>query len=360
MNYRKTKILASKSVTVNATETIDINIRDIISSIYVRIQAKNGSTPCTPAGHPAGFATKVELVDGSDVLFGLDGYEIQALNYYDRLVTPDTELIDGENDYHHASFLLDFGRFLYDPMLAFDPKKFVNPQLKITNDWDLVDSSAAAGYLLVEADVFDEKMPSPIGFLMSKEIEAYTMGNAAAHKYIDLPLDHPFRKLLFRAYITNKAPNSIIDDFKLSEDHDKRIPIDVDIDEYLRWQMGILPPLVEHFQLRLSATAKSVYTMPTYWPMAFVMPSASGYVNYDGTYYEGERHSLIANATISGASQGHIFGYVPHHTICFNFGDQNDMDDWYDVTRLGSLRADIYQKTQAAACILFGQQMRRY
>lgn len=360
MKYRRATILAEKAVTVNTTETIDINLEDIISSIYIRIRGKNGSDAPTPAGHPAGFATKIELVDGSDVLFSLDGYQIQALNYYDRLVTPHTEISDGGGDDQLASFLLDFGRYLYDTELALDPKRFRNLQLKITNDWDLVDANAASGYVKVEADVFDEKVVSPMGFLMSKVIEQYTMTGSAAYKYIDIPTDHPFRKLLCRSFLTNIPPNGAVDEFRISEDNDKRVPFDVDVDHYLHSQFGTLLPITEHFTIRLSTTLNSAYVMPTYWPFIMGHPHTALAAIQRQTYHAAERQGLLADNPSSIAANLIAFGYVPHHTLCFPFGDQKDLDDWYDVTAKGSVRARLLSHSSACVTSLFGQQLRRY
>jgi len=362
MNYRLADVLAEKSVTVNTTETIDIRIIQPISRFIIRCRATNAAATATLLANPAALLTKIELVDGSDVLFSLSGYEAQALNAYEMGVTPDTEIIDGTGNDQHATFIINFGRKLFDRELALDPTRFRNLQLKITNDWDACDANAVAGYILVKAEIFDERVISPIGFLMSKVIESYTMGAAAAYKYIDLPTDHPFRKLLLRPYLTNVAVNASLSEFKLSEDNDKRIPIDVSVDQYLRYMMSVWPVLAEHFQLILSTTVASVYTIPTYWPMPLMMLSAAGYANYDATYYSAERHSIDANASISGESVGVIFGYVPHHTIEFPFGDQMDLDDWYSLKPEQSLRARIYQQAGGSGAVtaLFGQQLRRY
>lgn len=360
MKYRRTVILAEKAVAVNTTETIDINLEDIISSIYIRIKCTTGTAHATPGGHPAGFASKIELVNGSDVLFSLDGYQCQALNYYDRLVTPDTEITDGENEECWGSYLIDFGRFLYDTELALDPKQFRNLQLKITNDWDLFDADAAAGYLLVEADVFDEKVVSPMGFLMSKVIEQYTMTGSAAYKYIDIPTDYPFRKLLCRSYLVNIPPNGAVDEFRISEDNDKRVPLDVDVDHYLRAQMGTLPPLLEHFVIRLSTTLKSAYIMPTYWPFIMGLPHTALKPLQRETYYAADRQGLKADNASAIAANLVAWGYVPHQVICFPFGDQKDLGDWYDVTEKGSVRARLLSHSSACVTSLFGQQLRRY
>lgn len=361
MNYRKATILAEENASAAGTKTIDITIADVISRIYVRMKAKNGTDRCAQAAHPAKLVSKIELVDGSDVLFSLSGYQLQALNYYDLRVTPDTEIIDGGNDWQHAVFLMDFGRWLHDPQLGFDPKKFSNPTLKITHDYQLVDTGAVEGKLLVLADLFDEKVPSPIGFLTSKEIETYS-STAAANKYIDLPTDHPFRKLLVRAYLTNKSFESEVDEIRLSEDNEKRIPIDVDVEPYIRELCGIFPPMHEHFQFRIQTTTTDVYVMPTYWPMLYGEWSQHNYATTRITYTEAERQGMRSATNGTYPFMGVCCGYVPHQTLAFMFGDQKDMADWYDVTKVGSLKLRLHgtSGSSAAAVAVFGQQLRTY
>jgi len=134
MNYRVADMLVEEAASSAGTKTVEIALTDVVSRILIRMTAQNGSDRCVQAAHPAQLISKIELVDGSEVLYSLSGLQVQALNYYDQLVTPDTEIIDGENNWQHACFMIDFGRFLWDPLLAFDPKKLSNTQLKITHD----------------------------------------------------------------------------------------------------------------------------------------------------------------------------------------------------------------------------------
>lgn len=361
MNYRVADILTEEAADSAKTKTIDITLRDIISRIFIRIKAQNGSDRCEQAAHPAKLISKIELVDGSDVLFSLSGLEAQALNYYDQLVTPDTEIIDGENDWQHACYCIDFGRYLFDPLLAFDPNKFTNPQLKITHNYQTVDTGAADGKLLVQAHIFDEKVPTPEGFLMSKQIQTYDSA-ADAYEYIDIPTDHPIRKLLVRAYLTNVSFEGEIDKIRLSEDNDKRVPFDLEIEPYIRYLCGILPPIHEHWQIRAQTTDTSFYIMPTYWPMLDGMSQQTTWWRRSSTYYQAERQTLIAEANMGAPAMGYATGYVPHQTLAFMFGLQDVIEDWYDVTKIGSLRARLHgtASSSAAEVTLISQQLRKY
>ena len=60
-------------------------------------------------------------------------------------------------------------------------------------------------------------------------------------------------------------------------------------------------------------------------------------------------------------SWGWVHGYLPHHCFDFVFGDPNDLDDLYDVTKLGHLNLRLEAGdgggTTGEVAI---QQLRRY
>jgi len=361
MNYRTADVLTEEDASSAKTKTIDLTLRDIVSRMFIRFKAKNAGVRATLLANPAALITKIELVDGSDVLFSLNGYEAQALNYYDQLVTPDTEIIDGDNDWQHACFMIDFGRFLFDPVLAFDPTKFTNPQLKITHNYKALDANAVEGKLLVQAHIFDEKVPTPTGFLMSKEIQTYSSGDDT-YEYVEIPTDHPMRQLLVRAYLTNKSFESEINEIRLSEDNDKRIPFDLSIEPYIRYLCGTLPPIHEHFQLRAQTSATYFYIIATYWPIIYGMSQTVADWVRSSAAYEGEKQAMASATQMSSPFMGYATGYVPHQTLSFPFGLQQEIADWYDVTKLGSLRARLHGTSGASAAevTLFSQQVRNY
>lgn len=361
MNYRRADILTKEAASTAKTKTVDITLRDIISRIIIRMRGTNGTDRAVLAAHPAKLVSKIELVDGSNVLFSLNGYEAQALNYYDQLVTPDSEIQDSENAESFCTYYIDFGRFLFDPLLAFDPKKFTNPQIKITHDYQAVDSGAVAGNLEIFAEIFDEKAVAPIGFLMTKQIQTYSSASDA-YEYVDLPTDYPYRKLLVRAYLEGKAFDSQISEFKLSEDSDKRIPINTDLEPYMRDLCGTLPPIVEHWLVRAQTESTRIFSMASYWPMVYGLGHAADDLRRDGSLLEADKIGILAATAQTQPSAGSITGYIPHQVVCFSFGLQDDPEDWYDVTKLGSLKARLKGTldSEAAEVTVFVQQFRKY
>lgn len=359
MNYRYATVLAEKSLGSAGTETIDIDVQDPISRLEIGWRPTLADTAMIAA--LAAGISKIELVSGSEVLHSLNGRENQALCIYDRRVPTmnHAELINGADAY--ATFGIDFGRYLYDPVLAFDPKKFKNPQLKITHDRTAIGASTSTHLLEVFAHLFDEKQISPIGFLMAKEHYSYTPAAENAYEYIDLPTDYPIRQLLLRNYRSGKDPHDVADYFRLSEDNDKRIPIDCELEAYIRRMKGVWQLLTEGcVEYSHTAGTYDKYVTPTDHMTAYYASAIADGFTYLADYIHGGFVQRIAS--VSQMSVGFVSGYLPHHCIQFPFGIQSDLEDWYDVTKLGSLKARIQSAAQYSGAVIsiILQQLRRY
>lgn len=360
MNYRQTKLLDAEDVGASGTKVIDLNIQDVISRIDITFATTKSKEGMDSYAHKN--ITKIELVDGSDVLFSMDGGQCQALCIYDRKCPT---MSHGQHLNANAEFDtygIDFGRFLFDPELAFDPTRFRNPQLKVTYDEDVADDGVTANELEVIAYCFDEKPVNPVGFLMSKEHYQYTCGAENSYEQVDLPTDHPIRKLLIQGYRSAYEPWNILSEARLSEENLKRIPFDWELETYYRMMKGVWTPILEGLVGHADHSGSyAFYVTPTdYWCEVAGMPSGDGYVYVDQTRTGGK----ITPYTNSGEQQCKLFlkGFLPNHCFEFPFGNPQDVADWYDVTRKGNvqlrLKAGGSGASGVAAVIL--QQLRRY
>jgi len=343
MKTRIATIQAAEALGASGTKIIDINIQDVISRIMVNFFPTNADT--TILKHPSADIEKIELVDGSDVLFSLTGAQCQAMNFYDR---------DGKMPYsslrQYASgarvlFGMDFGRYLFDPVMAFDPKKFINPQLKIT--WDRANSNAACAACTLEilAQIFDEDQPDPSGFIMNKEIYSYTVATTG-YEYIDLPTDYVIRQIFAKAFLADYGMTSIFDAFKLSEDNDKRIPVDLSSDEMERRAFEAYGYVKEHIKVGAGAGVISFFGMPT--DSAFAWGSPEGGQEDFSAWSNGGGRFGAENP--DGTLRGRVVmcGNSPHGTTPLLPKPGNDLADWYDVTKLGSLKLRIDDSAPAA------------
>lgn len=358
MKYRISELLAQQTLDSSGTEIIDIKVKDPISAILFEYKNTRGGR--TSADHVAGCLSKIELIDGSDVIFGLSGKQLHALDYYDRKQTPFTYITNSYAAMQMLGMQYNFGRKLWDPMLAFDPTRFNNPQLKITHDKTTCETTSAAHYLRILGFLFDEKVPSPVGFLSSREVMAYTSGDRYSKKYIDLPTDRVMRKLLIYAYSADHSAYLVVTQIKLSEDNDKRVVIDEPWSLFQKAVIGAYPPWREQLDASLDATAIDIYITPSF------CLSIGGHTETQSAVVDiqsGVQHSPVeVGASTSTLAKLEAVGYVPHSIIPIFFGDQDDIEDWYDVTKVGSLQAILEAGSAgtSGAVEVYLQQLRRY
>jgi len=355
MNYRYTTLEATKTLGESGTNITDLTLSDIVTAIRIFVIATSASTAWS--NHPAANVTKVELVDGSDVLFSLTGKCAEAMDFYQR-PRPRASMIEYRNGRGCACVIdINFGRYLGDKELAFDPKKFVNPQLKITWDIDVCETSASAGTLDVKALVFDEVQPAPIGFLMTKEQKAYTPASAT-WEYTDLPLDYPMRTLGIQAQVGGSNLATSLADVKLSEDNDKRIPFNDTANELARFYASLMGEYSEHIRIMLTTSLAGYYCTPGY---NAVLASSSLVASkvVQAQVAQGGKF----NAQIEGAGQGQfiVTGTLPHQVLALPFGQRDVIEDWYDVTKLGNLRLSLKGGSASTGTYrIITEQLRRY
>jgi len=356
MNYRKAKILARESASTAATKTLDIKLSEKISRIQIRHEVVNASNSQT--GHPAACVSKIELVDGSDVLMSLSGREAEALDFYDTKQGREYEM-DMRNDMPNQEFFnLNFGRKLWDPVLAFDPKRFNNPQLKITHNKASGGSAPDDAYLTVYADVFDEKVVSPIGWLMAKEYNTRT-SVASAYNPVDLPNDYPLRKLLIQALVVGSTFTDTLDELRISEDNQRKLPFDSGLYEFIVGIMKKYPLYSEIICMTLPTVGDNyVYVTPgEYVNIATgILGSATVYRNATGG---GGRATLNASAASQDA-RALVTGYMPHGCLPIEFGDPDLMEDWYDLPKMGSVELRTREVQSSTTVNIILQQLRKY
>ena len=362
MRYRLATIAAEEIHTADTTKIIDINVKDPISELIIRFQPKNGAE-AHPTGHPFRCISKIEIVDGSDVLYSLSGVEAQALDWYNHNIVRPNIMWYLTNLTFDCAIQISFGRHLYDTMLALDPKKFSNPQLKISLDIDAGGMNTSQVITSVFARVFDEKEVSPIGFLMSKEIKNYALG-AGTHEYTDLPTDHAYRKILLRSQKYGTGMEHCFDEIKLSEDNDKKIPLNHKIEEILHAITSYTPPYHEWILTNATTAGRYIYNTPGYWPAFSATGWTSAVPSHQASVYEGDGgRAMVYKTTDAQNLQIMCQGWCPHSTIEIPFGNQKDPEDWYDMEKIGSLRMDLKSgsgMSSSETTQIITQQLRKY
>ena len=358
-NYRTTKIHALKSYSADFTELIDITLSDPISRLLVEYEGQNAGSTAT-VGHPAKCIKKIELVDGSDVLFSLDGLETYAEQFFNTKEIPSDWLPYLNDMWFHITFKLDFGRWLWDTELALDPKRFGNLQLQIESDQDAGGCQPDNSKLQVMASVFDQKSVSPMGFLQSKRVKRYTMGSAS-HEYTDLPTDLKIRKLIVKALVAGTEPCQIMDKLKLSEDSDKRVLFDNTWSELVRLYSDENKEYIEGFYGAAALTQTNFHCTPSERVQGNVNAWGATAAAYYG-YYDGDGGRAKIIASVASNMNAVVKGFCPNGCISIPLGDEWEPGDWYDPAGVKNLRLDLlsYAGGSGNNAEIIVQQLRPY
>ena len=215
----------------------------LLSAIEIEIQATNGSTSCTD--HEIhDDVSKIEIVDGAEVLESLRMIEWRGLNFYELGQMPRATFDENGGAVQKESIMILFGRYLGDPEYYFDPSKFNNPQLII--DVALTISATAGfatgtGKVTIKLYIIEEGALPCKGFIMRKEKYNFTTAGSGDED-IDLPTDFPYAAIGFSAILSTYRPDEIISKVKLSFDDDEYVPVNIyteDIMDRLRMMYGL-------------------------------------------------------------------------------------------------------------------------
>lgn len=357
MNYRTVTIMAEEALGASGTKLIPILIKDPITALFLPLSHTVGDGE--RIAPELDIIEKIELVDGSDVLMSLSGTEMAALHFYDGHPFIDCIACNMKSDTGYSHLRHYFGRFFRDPLLAFDPTKFRNPQLKITWDATNIEAAGTDLTLAILAECFDEKVISPVGFLQSREYHSYAPDDET-HKYIDLPTDLVIRRLFLQTKMFGYSTVALLTNVKLSEDNDKRIPLDirgVHLENKNAVEFGLCHQVI---WADTRGAAAYIFTAPT----RFMLPALMNTTDTSALRVIGVAGGLLTITcdVVDDIAYGGISGVIPYLVYCIPFGDKVEIEDWYDVTKLGSLRLDIEAGTDVGEAVFntILQQLRRY
>jgi len=346
---------------IAGTHIIDIPITDIITAFRFHFEILPDAT--LKIGHGFDAFPRIEIVDGSDVLMELSAGQMDALHFYERRILGNLTVQDFGAQLDHFYTAVYFGRWPFDDQLALEPRKFTNPQMRITYDGALYNAGVAAGgiFLTIEADVFDELAPSPIGFLQHREFYRYTPVINAFH-WVNLPTDLVIRKFMLQGYQYSQPTLSSFAAARLDEDNMKRIPFDKLQPDWLAWDRQEYGPVEHGMAASREGLAFPLYTGISDWPIPVYHEIAAAPVlrtiGMNGCFFLNSDGAAETTTYV-----GRMSGLAPHFCLCFPFGDKNTIDDWYETAGIGTLRLRILNGAVAmpgATNRVILQQLRRY
>jgi hypothetical protein len=348
----------------------DLDIVDPVSALYLEHEAVNEATS-NKGNFISDIITKVEIVDGAEVLYSLNLTELEALHFYKLGKTPTLFPSEFGGGIQRHGCLLLFGRYLGDQEFAIDLTKFKNPQLKITSNIDAIRThgsavSFATGTLKcsIVAKVL-EGFGAPGKYLMAKELLSFTSSSSSgAEERKELPLDLVYRMLMTRHWLQGRDIDEISSDLKLTADADK----------YVAFNRKVKQLDAEVFALFGAGQLKhDIYTQhqvawrmlfnkePFYTPLSW--EDASPEIIGDRYFWSSEGkldindnggNLVTSDMKISGIETGHAL----HATLPLPFGDMMKPETWFDPTAFKKLELVFTSGGYAGSCAVVAEQVR--
>lgn len=346
----------------------DLDLVDPVSALYLEFEAVNGTTS-NKNNFISDVVTKVEIVDGSEVLYSLPLSELEALYFYKTGKMPvlfPSEWASGTQ--RHGVHLL-FGRHLWDREFAMDFTRFRNPQLRITSNLAAIravsaTTAFATGTLkgTIVAKVMEDA-PAASKYLMAKQVESFTSA-ASGEKRIELPTDYTYRLAILRAWKQLSDVREIITDLKLTCNTDKYIAFNrkvqqLDAEAFALFGRGALKHDI------LASDNDQVRLLFNMEPDCRIYWTASDLAAIIGINYQWSSELYLELTTHAGASdttdrsltmveEGHSL----HATLPIPFGIMDQPDTWFDPKAYNKIEAVLTQAVASATVALSLEQVR--
>lgn len=367
MKTRDVYLEQGKTLGNSGTETIDISPVDPISEIVVNMWATNGATSNKDAPIPR-VISKIEIVDGADVQFSMDGRMAHALYFYMSGKKPQASIREEGGESQACNIPLRFGRYLWDKELALDTTKFKNAQLKITWNLEAVRAVGATGFvsnslqMSIIARVMEELEAPPIGYMMHKDHYSFTSA-ASGDERIALPTDHPYVMAMIRAYDADVDMADSISNVKLDVDFGKFVPLDMEMGDLINRAEDVWGDVMfdilfegdssethEHW-LGAAKDLKALAVEPGLYCSEILFNA--------GQYQLGIYDAAGAAQTVKTVDVA-VRGQCPWNCVALQFGVLEDPTTYFDATKHGDIKAVLTQGAANAVTNLALTQMRLY
>ena len=372
--YRDVFIENDKTLGDSGTEIIELSVVDPISELLIKIKNKNGAT--SNKNNPImRNISKIEVVDGANVIYSLSGPLAQSMSYYQRRILPSMQRQGGPGENQEDWFVLRFGRYLWDKMFALTPLAFRNLQLKITYDFATVNAVGATGFLTangkltVIARIMEDDNVKPVASLMAKNHYNFTSA-ASGDERIPLPTDHDYVMMLVRAWESNVKLYTTISNLKLNIDSDKDIPFDMDSWQMLKMmenefglitlEQHIYATTEENIQSWLGVGETAVITPETLSSDPTTQYALANIYGIDSGHLNLVHRNAANNAAVTNILQLIVRGQALNHCFAIPFGLMSDPDTWFKAPSVGDVKAVLTQGNAGASVDIALLQARAY
>jgi len=222
--WQRENIREAVSMNTAGTYKLELPKHGFLGSLLLEINATCGGA----YGYSGGAWTiadkidKIEIIgNGSTVIKSLTGKQLQALAAFDQGVTPPSVLRNYGANVQYDYFLINFGRFLFDPEMYLDLERFDNVELWVTNSG----AAATVTTFLIKVTAFWQRETSKAGYLGYMRSESWKQWTTVTDEWIYnvLPTELLIRRILLQSipavnadYINDCNIEDLMYDIKLA------------------------------------------------------------------------------------------------------------------------------------------------
>lgn len=348
---RTVQLYAPGDIGTAGTLIVDINTKDQISAIDFTWDCTNVTVSVMLAS-VLECISKIELVDGSEVLASVHAGDLYGIDYWANGKLPYTYGGMAVGAHFGFAVRLNFGWYLWDEEFAFRPELYKNPQLKITWDEDacntgvIVNEFSASMHLDTQPGGGGAK-----GMIVTREIVSNLMA-ASSHSYVDLPTDRRLIGMYLRGDSVDHDTPDLFNTLKLDLNSGAVVIFEQTIANYVRacccGDLLAFPMCGDNV-----VTAKTLYSVFSFLNRVTIEYDATAHVTAQtlfalATYDTGQLIELTASVDIQ-CDFMHVHGYLPGRIIPVPFGDLMKPGTWLAMNQSDSLRADILSSAAADA-----------
>ena len=335
-----------------------------IQDIRVIYTSTNGATSNT-VGKLCGMVTKLEVLNGSDVLASLTGREAQALfcfnGHLDYGKFPWKSLTSAAGANLVEEFPILFGAYFRDPRFYLDTSRYANPQIRLTHAITISTTAGfATGTTLVSIllRIIDSAAPPYMGFFMNKELQSLSTA-ASGDDITYLPLDWPYAGLMVQALKTTVDPTTVFTNLKLLVNLGSFIPFDMLTTDVAAMNFEQFGEFKEYWVPLSDTTA--TFLADVYRNVGAVADIAGATGKALIASVTGE--SVVMNFTTAqgaGTMRARIEGLCPHASFWLPFGDGDTVADMLDPSQgISDLRLVKTQGVASADARVVSSQLRQ-
>lgn len=350
----------------SGTKTFNLDYDDPITQLDIYLEGTNGGSGNLESPFEKSIS-KIEIVDGGEVLWDLPGEVALAAFVHDNEAFPYSEIEEAASASVRQQIPIRFGLKLYDTVYAFDPRKHKNPQLKFTFDEAAVRAAGVAGWS-TDSWTFTlgvrlmEDAPAPKGFLSYRIVESFTSAGTGA-KRVEMPVDKAIRYLICRAQDDDTALYTSITHHKLSVNGGKFVPFDLPARDFINRMCETFKPITRRFVAFINDgdTRETFIAVPHF---GYLIADIPGCI-LTGTWYIDGR-VLVQRKNEGGTSDtpGMTYisnnGWALHSTLIYPFGDRMNPAHWLVPPANGKLDYYVTDGAAGADVDICLQQVYKY